>query len=151
MTGQLKVTSPAINCTSTQTATIHAEGIGLRYLFDSEGLSEPWGMWFNSHLFTPTGLPIEHEAGGEVLGIGGGVVATGLTCIDTHVFSGQLQYTMAIPDDLPDGIYRPESVLFSDVSLAQDVPSTVVWYHSTEVMLGLPSLVVGSAGTPRIP
>jgi hypothetical protein len=151
VTGQLKVSSPAINCTGTPTATVHAAGKGLRYLFDSDGLSEPWGMWFNSHLFTPTGLPIEHEAGGEIQRIGEGVDATGLTCIDTHVFSGQLQYTITIPDDLPDGIYRPESLLFSDVSLAQDVPSTVVWYHNTEVVLGLPSLVVGSAGTPRIP
>ena len=45
-------------------------GTGINYVFDGDGHSHPWGIWFNAHLFTPTGLPIEHEASGEVAGVG---------------------------------------------------------------------------------
>jgi len=151
LTANLRVTAPAINCTGTPLYSIDAHGLGLRYLFDADGRTKPWGNWFNAHLFTPTGLPIEHEAGGEVKVVSGPVAVTALTCLDQHVFEGQLATAITIPNDLPDGIYRPEALLLGDVPLSADVPLAVVWYHNPEQILALPSLVVGSADPTRLP
>jgi hypothetical protein len=66
---RLRVTAPALNCSEplSYSPQIH---VGLRHLFDGDGQSDPWGIWFNAHLFTPTGLPIEHEASGQTQGGG---------------------------------------------------------------------------------
>lgn len=151
LTAKVRVTSPAINCTGTPTYDVTAHGFGLRYLFDGEGHSEPWGIWFNAHLFTPTGLPIEHEAGGEFWTINDPVALTSLTCVSSHAFEGDLETTIVVPNDLPDGIYRPEGLLLSNVPQSLDMPLAVVWYLNPEVVTGLPSLKVGSPAEPRIP
>jgi hypothetical protein len=151
LTAKVRVTSPAINCTGTPTYNVTAHGLGLRYLFDAEGRSEPWDIWFNAYLFTPTGLPIEHEASGQFQAINDPVALTSLTCVSSHAFEGDLQTTITIPVDLPDGIYRPEALLMSDVPLSSDVPLAVIWYHNPEVVAGLPSIKVGSPAVPRIP
>jgi len=151
LTAKVRVTSPAINCTGTPTYNVTLFDLGLRYLFDAEGRSEPWRIWFNAYLFTPTGLPIEHEAGGEFQKIKDAVGLTSLTCVSSHTFEGDLQTTITIPVDLPDGIYRPEALLMSDVPQSSDVPLAVIWYHSPEVVAGLPSIKVGAPAVPRIP
>jgi len=151
LTAKVRVTSPAINCTGTPTYNVTLFDLGLRYLFDAEGRSEPWRIWFNAYLFTPTGLPIEHEAGGEFQKINDAVGLTSLTCVSSHTFEGDLQTTITIPVELPDGVYRPEALLMSDVPLSSDVPLAVIWYHNPEVVADLPSIRVGSPAVPRIP
>jgi len=151
LTAKVRVTSPTINCTGTPTYNVTLFDLGLRYLFDAEGRSEPWRIWFNAYLFTPTGLPIEHEADGEFQAINAPLDLTCLTCVSSHTFEGDLQATITIPVDLPDGIYRPEALLMSNVPLSSGVPLAVIWHHNPEVVAGLPSIRVGSPAVPRIP
>ena len=151
LSAKVRVTSPAIDCVGTPTYEVSAHRLGLRYLFDADGGSDPWGIWFNSHLFTPTGLPIEHEAAGEFRTIDDAAALTSLTCVSTHAFEGELETTIVVPNDLPDGIYRPEALLMSDVPQADDVALAEVWYVSPEEVLDLPPVRVGSPAEPRIP
>ena len=151
LTGRLSVTAPALNCTGVPTPTIQAH-VHLRYLFDEQGHSDPWGIWFNSHLFTPTGLPIEHEAGGESVGVISAQF-TDLTCVSSDAFTGALETTFEVPADLPDGVYQVQAYLdnwSNPVPLDPDVPLTKIWYHFDPVF-SMPSLTVGSPDTPRIP
>ncbi len=148
ITAKVFLTSPAINCTGSPTYTA-AANIGLRYMFDDEGRAEPWDIWFNAHLFTPTGLPIEHEAHGEKRHVVGTPV-TSFVCQSSQTVASDLVVTFNIPGDFPEGIYRPEIELFSDVPLGSTVPQAVVWYRTGEVGL-LPLLRVGDPAPPRIP
>jgi len=151
LTGRLSVTAPALNCTGVPTPTIQAH-VHLRYLFDEQGHSDPWGIWFNSHLFTPTGLPIEHEAGGESVGVISAQF-TDLTCVSSDAFTGALETTFEVPADLPDGVYQVQAYLdnwSNPVPLDPDVPLTKIWYHFDPVF-SMPPLTVGSPDTPRIP
>ena len=148
-TARLRVTVPAITCIEPLTYTPKAH-VQLRYLFGADGHADPWGIWFNAHLFTPTGLPIEHEASGETRPV---VSAnfTGLTCVGRHVFDGFAYATFVVPNDLPDGIYQTEAWIESGgVSLDPNTPMVQIWYHH-EPAATLPSLTVGSSGPPRIP
>jgi hypothetical protein len=130
---------------------VTAHNFGWRYLFNAEGRSQPWDMWFNSYLFTPTGLPIEHEAYGEHRGTNLPVGLTGLACMSANTFEGDLVVTLPVPPDLPDGLYRPEAWLLSDVPLNTQVPVADVWYHNPEQVLDLPPVRIGSPDPPRIP
>ena len=141
-------TSPAINCTGTPTYSVNAN-ISLRYIFDENGRSEPWNIWFNSYLFTPTGMPIEHEASGESKHMTT-VPITSFTCDSSHSFSGDLISTITIPLDLPTGIFRPEIELTGNVPLGTGTPQAIVWYHTGEIA-NLPLLRVGDPEQPRIP
>ncbi len=152
VTAKVRVTSPAITCTGTPTYHVNALGIGLRYLFDADGRPHPWDNWFNTFLFSPTGLPIEHEAGGEVWRTNTGATLTSLTCVSNHAFEGDLEFTLTVPITLPDGIYRPEAwLLGTDVPQSQEEMVAVVWYNNYETVFGLPSFRVGSPAPPRIP
>jgi hypothetical protein len=151
LTAQMRITAPALNCTGTPTPTIWAH-VHLRYLFDEHGHSDPWGIWFNSHLFTPTGLPIEHEAGGEAVGVISAQISD-LTCVSIDAFTGTLETTFEVPADLPDGMYLVQAYLdhwSNPVPLDPDVPLTKIWYHSDPVVT-MPSLAVGSPAPPHIP
>ena len=147
-TARVRVTAPALNCTGTPTPTVQAS-VHLRYLFGDDGHAEPWDIGFNSHLFTPTGLPIEHEASGELPHMAGDSF-TSLTCVSPHVFEGTVEIPFTVPADLPDGVYRLESSIWSDTPLSDDVPLTEVWYHEPEIAKTV-SLVVGDPAPPHIP
>jgi hypothetical protein len=149
LTARLRVTSPALNCTGTPTPTADAD-ILLRYLFGTNGRSEPWDIWFNSHLFTPTGLPIEHEASGEKPHMAADLF-TSLSCVSSHAFEGTAEIPFTIPADLPDGMYRPELLVWSDTPLSDDVPLVTVWYHLSNIARMVPPLIVGDPAVPRIP
>jgi hypothetical protein len=122
----------------------------LRYMFDEEGHSDPWGIWFNGHIFTPTGLPIEHEAHGEARGVGSFPV-TDLTCVGDHTFEGVLEGTFDVPLDLPDGVYRVEAhVVPGGAYLSDGLPVAEIWYHH-DARAVMPALTVGSPAPPHIP
>jgi hypothetical protein len=151
LTAKVRVTSPGLSCVEPLAYDVTAHGFGWRYLFNAEGRSQPWGMWFNSYLFAPTGLPIEHEANGEHRGTNTPVSLTGLTCVTPNAFEGDLVVTLPVPADLPDGLYRPEAWLLSDVPRNTQVPIADVWYHNPERVLDLPPVRVGAPDPPRIP
>jgi len=151
LAARMRVTAPALNCTGTPTPTIWAH-VHLRYLFDEHGQSDPWGIWFNAHLFTPTGLPIEHEANGEAVGVISAQLSD-LTCVSTNAFTGTLETTFEVPADLPDGVYLVQAHLdnwSNPVPLDPDVPLTKIWYHFDPVAT-MPPLTAGSPATPHIP
>jgi hypothetical protein len=150
LTARLRVTSPALNCTGTPAFTIGAD-LNLRYLFGADGHDKPWGMWFNAHLFTPTGLPIEKQGQGENRGLRPGDF-TSMTCVSAHAFDALLETTFTIPSDLPDGLYRPQVWIENGgVPLAADVPATTVWYRNGGSVASLPIIRIGSPATPHIP
>ena len=146
---RIRITSPAITCTEPLTYTTRMN-VMLRYLFDSDGQSDPWAIWFNAHLFTPTFLPIEHEARGELVILNWASFG-GLTCISPHAFEGTLESRFTVPHDLPDGIYLVEAFIDrGGVPRALGVPMIPVWYHPSPVA-SLPPITVGSTAPPHIP
>lgn len=150
VTMHVHVTSPVLNCTGTPTYTLGA-GLQLRYLFDSDGRALPWGIWFNAHLFTPTGLPIEEEGPGETLLVSQDNLFPSLSCVSGNSSEGSLTITFTVPSNLPDGIYLPEVILYSDdVPTDPDMPYVRIWNYDSEAA-DLPPLAVGSVAPPRIP
>lgn len=150
---RLRITTPDINCQDLEPLpyTPHLN-IHLRYLFDNQGNSHPWGNWFTSFLFTPTGLPIEHEGGGQRVG----VITTQfqeIFCLSTHTLeaSSPTEGSFTIPNDLPDGVYMIEAfVNDGGVPRASNLPLVPIWYHSNPVA-SLPPITVGDVSSPRVP
>jgi hypothetical protein len=145
----VRITSPALACSGTPdfAPLIH---YSLRYMFDAVGNSHPSSIWFTSHLFTPTGLPIEHESGGESVGVGTALFGE-LACAGEQTLQGTSTISFTVPPQLPVGTYRLEGWLDSGgVGLDSDTPVTIIWYHEGSRAL-LPSLTVGDAAPPRIP
>ena len=68
----------------------------LRRLFGSDGYAEPWRIWFDGQLFTPTGLPIEMETSGDNYGIGG-VKVEGFRRISQNCIEGEFALSFSIP------------------------------------------------------
>ncbi|MDT8306279.1 MAG: hypothetical protein RRC07_10105 [Anaerolineae bacterium] len=146
---EVRITSPALSWCGTPdfAPVIH---YSLRYLFDAAGNSHPSSIWFTSHLFTPTGLPIEHESGGESVGVATAPFAE-LACAGNQTLYGTSTISFTVPTALPVGTYRLEGWLDSGgVPLDSDTPVTIIWYHEGSRAL-LPSLKVGDAAPPRIP
>jgi hypothetical protein len=148
----LHVTSPAFDCSGTPAIDVNLN-IGLRYLFAEDGSPHPWGAWFTAYLFTPTGLPIEHEAWGETVGVRN-VDFTSFTCDGPHAaVSAPLQTDFTVPDDQPAGTYQIQGWLATgDVPQAEvaDAPFVLVWYHFA-YWANLPVIAVGDALPPHIP
>ncbi|KPL18363.1 MAG: hypothetical protein AMJ93_13890, partial [Anaerolineae bacterium SM23_84] len=146
---RLRITSPALDCSGAVDFVPHVH-LHLRPLFGPQGQPYPSGIWFNSHLFTPTGLPIELEGGMAAYGLGGAPF-TSPVCVSAHAFESFLDHTFTVPEHLPDGFYMVDAWVDSGgVPLARGLPVTVVWHHeaqATSVALAR----VGSPASPRIP
>jgi hypothetical protein len=148
ITAHLRVTTPGVVCSDPVTFTVNGEA-HLRYLFGGDGVSEPWNMWFSSYLFTPTGLPIEHEANGEWPQIHSEPFSP-FVCTSAHTFEGTWETTYTLSADLPDGIYRPELSFLALPPLSTDIRLAEVWYHKDPSAI-LPPIMVGDPLSPRIP
>ena len=151
VTGTLRVTSPAFTCNGTPPDVDLVAHAHLRYLFGADGTAQPWGVWFTSTLFTPTGLPIEHEAGGENIG----VMSESFwaqTCAGEHSFDAPLTITFNVPPDLPDGGYLPSLFLPPPAEFigSESEQQMVIWYD-WDPIVKLPPLVLGATAQPRIP
>jgi hypothetical protein len=148
VTARLLVTAPALNCTGVPTNTISGGGV-LYYQFDESGRALQNNRWFTSLLFTPTGLPIEHEAdkAAELLEPH---VFTNLACITTHALEAHLVQSYTIPASLPDGVYQAGLFVYGDIPQKSGQPTLVTWLFSGE-MASLPPLRVGNPATPHIP
>ena len=131
----------------TLSATLHFD---LQSLFGSDGLAEHWGIWFDGQLFTPTGLPIEMETGGQRYGIGG--VRTGsFQRLSDRCAEAEFVLRFSIPHEIPHGIYQPTAWVQGDgVPLSSSETPVDVWYHF-EPSFALPSILVGDPEDPRIP
>ena len=148
ITAHITVHSPALHCSGTPTYTLFG-GTGLLPLFAGSGRPMPWGTWYTTHLFTPTGLPIEHEAPTESEDLGA-FVYENLTCLSEHAIGADLSMTVTLPLDLPEGIYRLNLLVLGDIPPDPSVPSIPVWHHDFE-NAHLPPIRVGDAAPPHIP
>ncbi len=149
VTARVRMTSSAMSCTRTPSYTPRLH-IGLRYLFAADGSAENGNIWFNSDLFTPTGLPIERESGPETRGVISAEVV-GLACLSPHAYEGEVDVTFRVPDDLPDGTYGVQAFVEGGGTLRQSgEPLAIIWYHEPGLAT-LPLLRVGSPAPPRIP
>jgi hypothetical protein len=122
----------------------------LRRLFGSDGVAEPWGIWFDGQLFTPTGLPIEFETSGNGYGIGG--VSTGqFRRVSERCVEADFSLNFSIPYGIESGTYRPEAWVQAEaIPLAIGENPVDVWYHHDATLL-LPIFTVGNATEPHIP
>jgi len=148
---QMYATSPAYHCTNppSQALWINLE---LREMFGLDGGVKPWEVWFDATLFTPTGLPIEHEGYVPSTNINTGPVEfTNLTCLGTNVVTGDLHTTFTLPLDLPEGYYRPDFFFDPQIPTSDQVPQAVIWLYEAGRVQGLPILRVGEPAPPRIP
>jgi len=128
-------------------ATLHFD---LRRLFGSDGYAEPWEIWFDGQLFTPTGLPIEMETNGVGYGIGG-VRVEGFRRISQKCVEGEFTLNFSIPRGIESGIYRPEAwVQGEGIPLSSGENPVDVWYHH-DPKINLPPINVGDAVAPHIP
>ena len=151
MTMQIFATSPALNCSNPPTQSFWIN-LGLREIFSIDGIPRPWEVWFDASLFTPTGLPIEHEGDVPTTDVTASAIEVqNLTCLSENVLTGDLQTTFLIPLDLPEGYYRPEFPFHPQIPLSDQVPQAVVWLNPAERANGLPILKVGDSAPPRIP
>jgi hypothetical protein len=149
VTGTFRTTSPAMNC-SNPPPFVPQVNIQLRDLFGTDGTARLGGPSFNAYLFTPTGLPIEHEAGGEVRNVAFANVGN-LACLSLDTAQGDFTATFTVPAGLADGVYKLEAmVVDGGVPLASGVPRVVIWHHFDPIA-SLPPLTVGAPGPPRIP
>ncbi|MBN1135255.1 MAG: carboxypeptidase regulatory-like domain-containing protein, partial [Anaerolineae bacterium] len=149
VTAQVRATSPQLHCTGVPTYTLLG-GAGLVSLFGVDGRPMPWGTWFTTHLFTPTGLPIDHEAPTQMQGLGG-FVYENLTCLSEHVLGADIQTSLTLPADLSEGIYRVRLHVQGDIPPDPSVPSLVVWHQEGFEEAFLPPIRVGEPAPPHIP
>ena len=119
-------------------------------LFDGGGRGQSWNMWFNAHLFTPTGLPFEQEGGGQSWNLFP-VDVTNLTCAGAHTLRGDLDANFTLPAGLPAGIYRLQGYFDpGGVPAAPNTPAATIWYHDGG-MAALNPLTLGDVVPPRAP
>lgn len=148
LSGKFTVTSPGMNCSNPPAFTpiMHFSIVDL---FASDGRAGLGGPWFSSFLFTPTGLPIEHEGPPQSRGVVSAPV-TGLTCLNAETAQGDFETIFEVPV-LPDGVYKLDAYIDDDgVPLASGVRRVVVWYHF-DPMASLPLITIGTPDPPRIP
>jgi hypothetical protein len=148
----MHVTSPAMNCANPPAISVWFD-IYLRYLFDGSGKPLPWGAWFTSELFTPTGMPIEHEHAGDRYKMVT-VTFSSFTCDSTYAATSTVQSTFFnVPDSMAVGIYQiTPGAHTTTVPLATfaQAPTAYVWnYYSNGSDIA--PLVVGDPATPQIP
>ncbi|MBN1538405.1 MAG: hypothetical protein JW908_16840 [Anaerolineales bacterium] len=149
----MHVSSPAMNCTNPPTLNVTFD-VALRYLFDINGKPLYWGAWFTSQLFTPTGLPIEHESLGERRWMPATVFFNNFTCDNTHAATSTVQSTsFNLPGDMPAGIYQiVPNGHNSNVPLAtsSQAPMAIIWNYQANAS-DLPPLIVGDPAAPHTP
>ncbi|MGW8143495.1 MAG: hypothetical protein ACWGN2_03820 [Anaerolineales bacterium] len=149
VTGKFFVTSPGMNCSNPPAFTPQLH-FHLNDLFGPDGKAILRGPWFSSFLFTPTGLPIEHEGPPEAIPLISAAV-TGLSCINSDTAQGNYSTTFNIPSGVADGVYKLDAYLDDGgVPLASGVRKVVIWYHF-DPFAALPVIKIGSPEPPRIP
>jgi hypothetical protein len=149
VSGKMHMTSPALNCTNPPPFTPNAF-FRIRPLFGSDGQAYHRPISFNSYLFTPTGLPIEHEPSSSITGVGSANILN-ITCFSKNTIEGEFATSFTVPAGLADGVYGLDAfVNEGGMPLASGIPRVIVWHHFDPVA-SLPPLTVGSPAPPRIP
>ena len=147
---QARATSPAYTCAEPYPNLVF--NLRLREMFGANGDAKPWEIWFDTFLFTPTGLPIEHEGYVPSIASGAGPQTfTNLRCLSEHVLAGEMRMSFLIPANLPEGYYRPEFLFYPGITPSDQVPEAVVWLDDAGETRDFPILKVGDAAPPRIP
>jgi len=122
-------------------------------MFDDDGSPAAWRMWFNSYLFTPTGLPIELESHARRVGIGH-VELTGFRRISDCCVEADFSVNFSIPMWVDSGQYQVLAYL--DRQGSHNIPlgfgeATInTWYH-WDPETALPQIAIGDPSAPRIP
>lgn len=147
--GTLRLHSPAITA-ATDLNAIEVRGWPhLMLLFDEEGRAVAAEDYFMSTLLTPTGFPIQ-GGGRPSLGFERSLVPSSLVYAGNGTIEGALDVSLALPADLPSGIYRP--TIWFEIS---GVPTSTQWlaanvnYHTLYPKeAALPPITVGQVEQP---
>jgi hypothetical protein len=147
--GTFHATSPALNCANPPpfTPQIH---FTLRSQYGPDGTARLGSTWFNAFLFTPTGLPIEHEAPAERRPLGSTAIAA-LACDGQQTIVGQFSHSADLPPGITDGVYQVEGWMDDGgLPLAAGLPRVTIWFHDGPVAMLVP-LAFGTPAPPQIP
>lgn len=148
--GTIKITSPGMNCQTTPSFTAPLIHFMVGELFTTNGKARLSGPGFSSFLFTPTGMPIEHEGLSSQIG----VVSTsviGLTCVSENTAQGTISTSFDVPGGLTEGWYKIEGYVDGgDVPLDSSTRRVVIWYHFDPIA-ALPIFTIGAPDPPQIP
>lgn len=147
--GTLRLHSPAITA-ATDLNAIEVRGWPhLLLLFNAEGRAVAAEDYFMSTLLTPTGFPIQ-GGGRPSLGFERSLVPSSLVYAGDGTIEGALDVSLALPADLPSGIYRP--TIWFEIS---GVPTSTQWlaanvnYHTLYPNeAALPPITVGQVEQP---
>ena len=151
LSGRARATSAAFDCTTAQLDTLRLQGhLSLQYAFGPDGAPKPWGIWFTSYLFTPTGLPIEYESTGEIYDLGT-FELNERTCVSEHTIEATVNAVFTLPADLVEGVYQPAMALgLMDIPMTDTMPLIKVWYNQ-DTTPTLPPISIGEIVPPHIP
>jgi hypothetical protein len=148
--GTVRVDSSAVQ--GVDNLQVHTS-LRLERLSDADGSSLLRHNSFASTFLTPTGLPIEREARFWDVGLGQGrdlpLVKTAATRAQAEV-----DLTLSLPSDLPDGYYRPVLGAYSPDMPRENPPDRSVTFSddvgSPHAEAHLPIIRVGSPAPPRL-
>ena len=148
--GTINITSPGMNCQTTPGFSAPVIHFQVRDLFAADGQARLSSTWFSSVLFTPTGMPIEHEGFLPRIGV---VSETDivLSCITENTAQGTISTSFDVPGGLSDGWFKLEGYIDgSGVPLDSNTRQVTIWYHFDPIA-ALPTITIGAPGAPQIP
>ncbi len=115
LSGKLIFESPALESLNTLQADVF---LRLDLYHGPDGYGGPPRSFFSSWFTTPTQFPVERRPLGAVPGVGLGLLD--LTKVAPDRFEVDLETSLEIDQNLPDGIYQPILYVEGDRSLCQD-------------------------------
>ncbi|MGB2982447.1 MAG: hypothetical protein WBC63_01140, partial [Candidatus Bipolaricaulia bacterium] len=122
----------------------------LRKLFNADGTPAAWWMWFNSYLFTPTGLPIEVESHVGSYHIGH-VGVSEFRRVSDRCVEADFSASISIPVWVDPGRYETMVHLEGgNVPVGSGEACITTWYHWDSLAF-LPQITVGDPDEPHIP
>ncbi len=150
--GTMTVTSTAIPPGADPEDVYLGGSFELRPFFDAEGRPHSIDSQFSSTFLTVTGFPVERYASwynpwGEYFEM------TNKRLVDDETLVADFEVTLYLPEDLPEGWYRPTLEFhFDEIPMAVDesVASVAGFNRGYNLAYG-PMVEVGQPATPRLP
>jgi hypothetical protein len=120
--------------------------------FDADGRPHSMDSQFSSTFLTPSGFPVERYAS-WYNPWGTYFEMTNKRLVDDHTLEADFEVTLYLPNDLPDGWYRPTlEFYFDDIPMAVDESVAYVAGFNRGYNLAYgPMVKVGEPATPHLP
>jgi hypothetical protein len=150
--GTLRLYSPAIDAATDFDALSTPGSFEFLMTHNADGRPLPAQSTFMSSLLTPSEFPVQGQAWPFLDDNGGGLLIEGFQHAGGHAAEASFDVAFRIPDDAPNGLYRPVLRLWpTNVPTSTEwLAANVTYYTFQPEMAPLPPLQVGgSAGEPH--